>query len=398
MSNLNYNPSEENEEQFIYRICDMKNEIGTWEDVANILNRGLSKNYTESKYRKSYQSFQHGMKINEDKIFSEDKYLNEIKLQKRELEKVKVQIQTEKLEYNRWLREEARDDLITEKIVNAIREIERPSIPSVIIDKNDGIEAALAFGDEHYGTEFKILGLHGEVLNEYSPDVFEVRMYDLLCKTIDIVRKENIKLLHVYSLGDFTDGILRCGQLMKLRYGVIEGTVRYANYISEWLNALSKECIVKYQMVFGNHSELRMLGQPKGTFKDENTGLFVREMIKTKLESNPNFELIINPTGLIFDNIAGFNLLGIHGECKNLEQALKDLSNTYKTDIDILIGGHMHHFKTENVGINRDIISVPSMIGIDDFSMSLNRTSNPGATMFFIDKNYGKIGEYTIKL
>ena len=97
MSNLNYNPSEENEEQFIYRICDMKNEIGTWEDVANILNRGLSKNYTESKYRKSYQSFQHGMKINEDKIFSDDKYLNEIKLQKRELEKVKVQIQTETL-------------------------------------------------------------------------------------------------------------------------------------------------------------------------------------------------------------------------------------------------------------------------------------------------------------
>ena len=31
---------------------------------------------------------------------------------KRELEKIKTQIQTEKLEYSRWLREEARDELV----------------------------------------------------------------------------------------------------------------------------------------------------------------------------------------------------------------------------------------------------------------------------------------------
>ena len=204
--------------------------------------------------------------------------------------------------------------------------------------------------------------------------------------------------MHIYSLGDFTDGILRCSQLMKLKYGVIEGTVRYANFISEWLNILTHECRVKYQMVFGNHSELRMLGQPKGTFKDENTGLFVREIIQTKLEDNENFEFIINPTGLIFDNVAGFNLLGIHGEVKNLDRAIKDFSNIYKTDIDILLGGHMHHFKTENVGINRDVISVPSIIGIDDYAMSLNKTSNPGAIMFFVDQDKGKIGEYIIKV
>jgi hypothetical protein len=37
-------------------------------------------------------------------------------------------------------------------------------------------------------------------------------------------------------MGDFTDGILRVGQLRKLRYGVIESTVKYANYMTYWLN------------------------------------------------------------------------------------------------------------------------------------------------------------------
>ena len=399
MNNMDYRPEEENQEQYIYRICSMKDSSGmTWQEIADIINQALDNNFTESAYRKKYQMFQNGLKVCEKEIFTDDEYLQKIRQERRENEKIKVQIQTEKLEYNKWLREEARDELIAEKIIAAIRECERPQRPNLIPCSHDKVEACLAFGDEHYGTEFEIKGLYGEIINKYSPDIFEDRMWHLLDETIATVQKNKMNTLHVYALGDFTDGVLRCGQLMKLRYGVIEGTVRYANFISEWLNTLSRVCRVKYQMVFGNHSELRMLGQPKGTFKDENTGLFVREMIKTKLENNPNFEFVINPTGLIFDNVAGSNLLGIHGEVRNLENAIKDFSNTYKTNIDILLGGHMHHFKTENVGVNRDIISAPSIIGIDDYSMSLNKTSNPGATMFFVEEGKGKVGEYNIKV
>jgi len=141
-----------------------------------------------------------------------------------------------------------------------------------------------------------------------------------------------------------------------------------------------------------------MLGQPKGTFKDDNTMLFVREAIKERLKNNPNFHMTINPTGLIYGTLCNFNLLGIHGEVRNMESALKDFSNTYQTSIDILIGGHLHHNKTESVGINKDTINVPSIIGIDDYSMSLNKTSNAGATLFIIEDGKGKVQEYNIKL
>ena len=397
----------ENEAQYIFRIGQAKQNnliLDTWEVISPIINRELG--YEEedwkgsSAWRKRYRNYLDAY----ENIFSQTQFterqMDEYVNQKRELEKARIKLQTEKLEYNRWLREEARDELICEKIVAAVKELEPLDVPFIPIKslRESSKEAVLAFGDEHYAAEFSIYGLFGEIINEYNPEIFEQRMWELFNQVVAIIVREDITELNVFALGDFTDGILRCSQLMKLRYGVVEGTVRYANFISKWLNELSKHVYVKYQMVFGNHSELRMLGQPKGTFKEDNTGLFVREIIKARLENNPNFEMIINPTGLIFDNINGFNVLGIHGEVRNMENAIKDFSNTYNTNIQILIGGHMHHYKAETVGVNRDVINVPSIIGIDDYSMSLNKTSNPGASLFLIEENKGVTIEYKIKL
>ena len=396
---------QENEAQYIFRIGQAKDAgliTVTWGELAPILNVELDIDDVEARgesaFRKKYRVMQQAW----DDVFSKSQFsesrLDEIEERKRELQKEKIKVQTEKLEYNRWLREEARDELICEKICNEIRVNNSIVSPQPLIIDEASRSAVLAFGDEHFSTEFTIYGLYGEIINSYSPEIFEQRMWNLFYQTIDIIKKEGLTTLYVFALGDFTDGILRCGQLMKLRYGVVEGTVKYANFISNWLNELTKYVKVKYQMVYGNHSELRMLGQPKGTFKEENTGMFVREMIKTYLENNPNFEMIINPTGLIFDNIEGFNVLGIHGEVKNMENAIKDFSNTYNTNIQILIGGHMHHYKAETVGVNKEVINVPSIIGIDDYSMSLNKISNPGAVLFFVEENKGVTLEYKIKI
>ena len=395
----------ETEDEALMRIGSAKRDgllDATWVEITDWFNANFRQDETEyrseSAYRKKFKNFidAKDMLVKQNAI--ESGTSDELSVKLRELEKAKIKIQTEKLEYNRWLREEARDELICEKICSIIRECNSLISPDPIIVDKSSRSAILCYGDEHYGTEFTIYGLHGEIINAYSPEIFEQRMWTLFHKVLEIIDKEDLNTLYVFALGDFTDGILRCGQLMKLRYGVIESTVRYANFIANWLNELSKYVKIKYQMVYGNHSELRLLGQPKGTFKEENTGLFVREMINARLENNPNFEMTINPTGLIFDNIEGLNVLGIHGEVRNMESAIKDFANTYNTDIKILIGGHMHHYKAETVGVNREVINVPSIIGIDDFSMSLNKTSNPGATLLIVEGNTGISVEYKIKL
>ena len=199
-------------------------------------------------------------------------------------------------------------------------------------------------------------------------------------------------------MGDFVDGILRVKQLFTLKYGVIEGSVIYSKFIVNWLNELTKLVYVRFQMVYGNHSELRLLSQPKGTFENENTGIIEKGFIETCLLVNPNFEFIQNPTGLIFENIYGWNILGIHGEVKNMANALKDFSNTYKTPIDYLIGGHVHHDKSETIGVNKEVINVSSLIGIDNYSISLNKTSNAGALFIVFREGYGIEVKYPIKL
>lgn len=396
----------ENEEQFIWRIGRAKDSgelEADWDDVADIINREFRSGEDEyresSAYRKPYQQAKRFYEAGVFESLTGDKYVDQIRKSTHELEKEKIKIQTEKLELRRWQREDARDELIAEKFIAALSQMPEVTFPERICRATPVHRSAvLAFGDEHYGKELRILGLHGEVLNEYSPEIFEKRMESLLAQTIDIVNREGITDLHVYSMGDFTDGILRVGQLMKLRYGVIEGTVKYANYISYWLNELSKYVVVHYQMVFGNHSELRFFNQKKGSFSDENTGLFVREIIRARLEDNPNFKMAINPTGLIFDTIEGYNILGIHGEVRNMENAIKDFSITYNTPIDILIGGHMHHYRGETIGVDKGVVNVPSIIGIDDFSMSINKTSRPGATLLVIERGRGISIEYKIKL
>ena len=390
----------ETEDQCIWRIGNAKAngllDDMTWVEITNFLNKEFreddTKYYDSSAYRKKYRNFADAY----EGIFSQTNFtaiqMSEYENQKRELQKERIKFQTEKLEYNRWLREEARDELIAEHIVEAIKSLPPLKIPAKITPRHSDRAGVLLLADAPYGVDLKITGLFGETINEYSPEIFESRMWDLLNQVVEICHKESFTSLNVYDLGDEIDGLLRVSQLWKLRYGVIESTVRYGRFMSEWLNELSKYVYVKYQMVKdSNHCQLRLLGQPKNTFKDENMSYIIADKLMDRLGDNPNFEFVQNPTGYVYeDNAAGYSILGFHGECKNLEQAIKDFSRTYNTNINFLVGGHKHHQNSENVGVESDVIGAPSIIGIDDYSLSLNKTSDPGATLFVLESGKGK--------
>lgn len=389
----------ENEYEYIYRIGSNKESIGTWQDVADILNQELGYEYTESRYRKMFQAFSKMMEGNQAKLATGSDYLEDLKQLRRDIEKERKKLQTEKLEYNKWLREEARDEMIWESIRAEISKMDKmPGVSPIYTDRGNKT-GIVCFGDEHFGAEVCIRGLHGEVINEYNPEIFYDRMGDLLGQIVSICEKEGLSSLRVYSMGDFADGIIRVSQLMKLRFGIVEATVKYADYLCRWLEELTHHVSVEFQMARGgNHTQLRMLGQPKNTFKDDNMDKVVSEMIRIRLEENPNFLFVQNPTGYIFDNVCGFQVLGIHGEVKSVSNAIKDFSHTYKTPIDIMIAGHKHHGMSEAVGICRDVVGVPSIMGVDDYAMSLNATSNPGATLLIIEEGAGKVIEYSIRL
>ena len=398
----------ENTNEYIWRMCDYKDKgllDLNWEQVGELINKELFGSdeelyRTSSAYRKPYQY----AKDFYDDVFKKRMYLDDneaIKKMddlKRDIQKERIKLNTTRVEYNKWLRENARDELIIEEICKSISNLSPLEKPAYIQNKYSTKEYCLVFGDEHYGTEFELTDLLGNIINSYSPEIFEKRMWDLFYQVIDIIKKEDINTLNVYSMGDFSDGCLRVSQLMKLRYGVIDGTIKYANFISNWLNELTKYVRIRFQMTDGNHTELRMLGQPKGTFVEDNMGKIVKEFIKIRLEDNNNFTFIENPTGYIYDNLAGNIILGIHGETRSLEKTLKDLSAIYNTQIKYLFAGHLHHSKLEEIGINSEVINIPSIIGIDPYALSLNKASNASAKLFIFEEGKGRTCEYTFKL
>lgn len=368
----------------------------TWDDITDYYNQGTGENVSKDTVRKGAFLLQKfgdylqpvgetgGYAAADTSAAPESAW---------EFQKERMKLQTEKLEYNRWLRQNARDDLLIEKLTDAIKALPPLPVHDVLPVVHGDSVGVLCFGDEHFGSEFEVRGLHGEVINAYNVEIAKNRMWRLLDQVVDVVKREGLTEIDVLNMGDFTDGILRVGQLMKLQYGVVDSTVLYMEFLSRWLDTLTKHVRVKFQMVHGNHSQLRLLGQKKGAFQDENMGKIVAHFVRARLADNPNFTYIENPTGLIFADVAGFNLLGIHGECKNMGQALKDFSLTYQTKIDILVGGHLHHGAHEDVGRATRTIRVPSMIGVDPYSMSLNATSDPGATFLLVERDVGVVDE-----
>ena len=128
-----------------------------WNDLAKLFNAQWREDgieWTESTYRKRYAE---GLAWLENvfKNMGNKDYADELDLKQRELQKERYKLQTEKLEYNRWLRENARDELFSERIIEAIKSTatDYPGI-KYIPSTDNGKEHALFIADTHFGKEF----------------------------------------------------------------------------------------------------------------------------------------------------------------------------------------------------------------------------------------------------
>lgn len=315
----------------------------------------------------------------------------------------RIKLQTEKIEFAKWQREQSRDELILEKIRNAVSSLPYilPTVRKLSVSNAVNTEEyLLPITDAHYGIEFEIKDLDGNIINSYSPEIFETRMWHLRDEILKIVQDKRLARIHIWELGDGIQGILRLNsQLLKLRYGIIDSSIRYADFLSVWLNDLSQYVMVDFQMVVdSNHNQLRVCNAPKNAFPEENMSKIMLTLIKERLKNNPNVSISENSTGYNYSKICNYNILGIHGEVKNGSVAINDLSRILNKRIDYMVGGHVHHKISEEVQSDCEIISVRSIIGTDPYGLSLYKTAKAGATLLKFSEGKGLTEEYHIKL
>jgi hypothetical protein len=315
--------------------------------------------------------------------------LEELKAAKDELEKARIKLRTENIEYAANRRETARHDMLNEEIVAAIGRLEpiafsRKFEPDTV---NEQV-GVLCIGDEHYGTTIDMESLFGEKVNVYNPDVFKARMEKLMN---EIEYDASFSKLIVFDMGDSIQGALRLSDLMKLKAGVIDCAMQYAEYMSHWLVEISErlQVPIEYISVGGNHSEVRILNCKKGDFPEDNIAKIITQIIQLRLENNPNIE-VAPYAECGFKTIQGVNVLAYHGDdTKDVVRELAFFEDYHQIDIDILLLGHFHHLGQQSVGIGlnteKEVIKCPSIVGVDDFSKRCRKLSRAGALLMLFE-------------
>lgn len=268
---------------------------------------------------------------------------------------------------------------------------------------SDERSLVLCVADCHYGAEWTIRGLHEEVLNAYSPEIFEARMADLLGQVRAILERERLSHVVLLLCGDALDGMLRSSQLMRLRWGVVESCMRYAEYMARWVSALALYADVEVYGVDGNHSEIRPLGSRRGEFENENLEKIILWHMAARLRNAATVKVDECAAKRKLVKVQGYSILLCHDtDTRALEEAAKQAMLLYNERIDFMICGHKHRERELISGYtdsgNAVILRVPSICGMDDYAQRLGYGGQPGALAMVVEAGYGRRCAYPILL
>lgn len=362
--------------------------------AKSLLNENI---YGEENTRRCFVFFEKFLSILEnDEInnIQDENKLQEILAAKKELEKERKKIQTINLEYNQYVRDISRFELFNEKIKEAIDNMPALIFSNTIQDKfNSKQTAVLCISDAHNGVEINMQTVFNEPINIYSPDILKKRLNKLADTVIkDYKNNFNYKKLIVFDLGDGIQNILRLSDIAKLKTGVIDSVLQYAEMISQFLNKIQNELNIQieFSCLGGNHSELRLISTGRN-WESENLGKVIREFIALRLKDNQNIK--VDPySDFSFKQIEGINILAIHGDDskKNINE-ISYWEQYHNITIDILLMGHFHHQEQISLGYSptgdKEIIIVPSLIGIDEFSRKNRKLARAGAKFILFEDN-----------
>lgn len=387
----------EDENAYIWRICDNKESIGTWQDVCDILNKELNHEYNESWYRKMYQSFVTLFKVVKDKYFDDEhsKYLDEKILA---MQKERQKLNATKIEYSRDIRQQSRFELFYENIKNTIQTLEVPQFIDRLAPKTNK-EYILTIADIHCGAKFISEN------NEYSYDICRERFETLLSEVIEFVKEKELNHINILELGDSIQGILRLNDLKINESSVVEATVIVSQLISNFLNSLSKYCNIDYyHCPTSNHSQMRNLNSKASELASEDIEYIICNYIKDTLSNNDKITIHTNfgKEYIEIDNNV-YNIISMHGhKIKNINTALSDLSQLKRTFYDIVFLAHYHggseRIVGENITCDAEVIVCPSFIGSDPYSDSLMKGSKAACCIYGIDEYKGHTETYKIIL
>ena len=383
----------ENEEQYIWRVAQMK-DSGVldmdWDELAYYINEECREDESEyrssSAYRKPYQ---YAKKYYESGVFSkfnEDDYAEKLNNQKRELEKAKVAFRDERNGWNKQNRVEAR---IEEKLDNLERDLKAIGKSSFKIDnkvkRTEGDNSLIVMlSDLHTGQTFS------NQFGEYNTDILKDRMQQLLDKTIEIGNRHNSVMVNVVLLGDEISGNIHNTIQVSNRENVID-QIKIASEVITWFCVeLAKTFpFVHVYECAGNHS--RLVSNKELAVHDERLDNLITWIIKQMtshidtIKIHDDKEIRID-SGISIFELYGKEYVAVHGDYDVLNKTgVGNLSMMLGRIPYAIMNGH-NHFPC-NTDINGvKIVQGGSMAGSgDSYTIEKRLTGKPNQTILVCD-------------
>ena len=323
----------ENKLSYFKRITDNRKEYDL--DYSEWCNLITNKEYSSDNARKAYYIVKPLLDNLDEEVINNIKdndVLKDIEAKTRELRVLRKQVLAEKIELNRLDTKEGRFKNFYENIKDGIERLPLPKFENIAQEENN-VEYLVAFADLHYGADFVSEN------NTYSREECNIRMENLASKVKNKCVNLGINKLHILSLGDMIQGMLRITDVKLNDVSTVECVVEVSRLVAMFLNSISEVANINYYHIMrANHTQPRYLGTKANAMPNEDMEIIIGNYIKDLLENNERVKIILSEKDYTTFELEGQNIIAMHGhQIKNVKNAIRDLSQLHRKFYDICI-------------------------------------------------------------
>lgn len=277
--------------------------------MADIINDLTGNDYGESTYRKKYSTFQKMLNANQSKFVDTDAQLKELDIQKRELERAKIQFRDER---NAWQRQNYIDARVEQKL--DLLESELRSQGRIYFDNHTyyGVKSdndlLVILSDLHIGQCFD------SSFGKYNSDIARNRLNKYLNEILRIKELHKSEKCYVSLQGDLLSGNIHKAIAITNREDVIEQIKLASELISSFCYELTKHFSdVVLSSVVGNHSRI---DRKDDALHSERLDDLIAWNVGCTLSHIENFSVNDNnlDNGICEINIRGKKYVSVHGD------------------------------------------------------------------------------------
>lgn len=378
---------QDNESNFDYicRLVEGKSN-GVYDiDYVELFKLAFDVDLSSTEARKRYYGIKMVLPfVEKEKInnITGDKILKEYELKKQELYKEQIKFYDQRRELNDILRKQSREDYLYEIISDSIK---NSNLEDFEYCKKDTLQTdndTLVFlTDIHYGLE------SDNYWNKYNPQIFVKYLEKYLDEIINIKNVHNSEDCYIFLGGDLISGLIHNLIRIENAENVVEQVQHVSEYISNFVNELSKEFNNVYiHSVVGNHS--RLMQNKKEDIKDEKLDLLVTWYMKSRLSNLQNVYIVDNE---IDNTIASIVIRGkiyfaVHGDLDTPSKVVNSLTQMLDVKPYSVLMAHRHHYAIDTEH-DVKVISSGSFASVDEYCISKRISGKPSQTVCICDKN-----------